>query len=212
MSALARQQRELLALVKGRTQAFEDPYVRRVMVSHRLTVVRTIAIRWRMYQIEAQCRYTSRLCKRLGIFESRVERHFSEFDSSPHIDELSAQFLNAQSDAVEPLVRAVAATELALLRARAGQSDVVETRWDRNPDLVFRALENFEQIPPSEDANYLLRIACDLPNFLECLRLSTTESDGVPRHGTAAKINLQAWSCEPVRAPVIRSEEWTDGS
>lgn len=177
MSGLGGQQRELLALIKGRSLVCEDPYVRRVEGSHRLAVVRTIATRWRMYQIEAQCRYTSRLLKRLGSFEARVARHFSKFDCSPQIDELSAQFLAAEAAAKEPLVRAVASTELALLRARMGESGVTDTHWDRNPDLVFRALEAFEQMPASEATHYLLRVGRDLPNFLECVRVPTAVPD-----------------------------------
>jgi len=172
MSTLAAQQRDLLALIKDRPVAVQDPYARSLIGSERVALVRTVAVRWRAYQIEAQCRYTSRLLKRLGSFDSRVARYFSEFRSSPHVDELSAEFLREQGRAPEPLVRAVATSELALIRAPLEEFDMVETCWDRNPDLVFRALDRFEELPPREDTQYLLRVAPGSANFLQCWRLS----------------------------------------
>ena len=60
MTQLERQQRGLLDLIKNRGVPPEDPYLRQVANSRELEMVREIAIWWRAFQIEDQCRFTSR--------------------------------------------------------------------------------------------------------------------------------------------------------
>ena len=77
MTRLELYQRGLLDLVKKRGVAPEDPYLRHVAESRALVVVREIAVWWRVFQIEAQCRFTSRLLTATPDVSTRLSRRIS---------------------------------------------------------------------------------------------------------------------------------------
>jgi hypothetical protein len=171
MSRLERQQRGLLDLVKSRGSPPNDPYLQRVANSRELAMVRKIALWWRAYSLEAQCRLTSRLLKRLGSFEALVENFFDHNATSPFIEELSLDFLRSLHAHDDRLIRAMSQFELALLRVRAGVAEVCEIEWDRNPDLVAHALDTGGELPPCEpDYRYHMQIGRDLPDMIACSR------------------------------------------
>ena len=89
----------LLALIKGRGAPPDDPYLQRVAGSRELAMVREIALWWRTFQLEAQCRFTSRLLKRLGSFQALVAAYFDNNATSPFVEELSLGFLRDATDA-----------------------------------------------------------------------------------------------------------------
>src|SRR5437773_10124074 len=76
MSSLERRQRGLLDLVKNRGSARGDPYLQRVANSRQLAMVRKIALWWRAVSLEAQCRLTAGLLKKLGWPHSLGPRYF----------------------------------------------------------------------------------------------------------------------------------------
>ena len=117
MTQLERQQRGLLDLIKNRGVPPEDPYLRQVANSRELEMVREIAIWWRAFQIEDQCRFTSRLLKRCECFEDVVVTYFNNHRTSPFIEELSQDFLNSLVDHPDWLIRAVPQFELALFES-----------------------------------------------------------------------------------------------
>lgn len=171
MTQLELYQRGLLDLVKRRGVAPEDPYLRRVAESREIAVVREIAVWWRVFQIEAQCRFTSRLLKRLGCFHEVVTSYFNRNRTSPFVEELSRDFLSSLSVHETRLIRTVAQFEYAFLEVRSGCADDFEIIWDRHPDLVFRALDNGTELPPPEpEFVYRMRIARDLPGTVACTR------------------------------------------
>ena len=183
MTQLELQQRGLLDLVKRRGAPPSDPYLCRVQGSRELKVVQEIAIWWRTFQLEAQCRFTSSLLKRLSCFDSAVANYFNNNGTSPFVEELSYGFLNFLNghndgndgndgyDGYDGLVRTVAQFEHAVLQARAGSAEAFEVVWDRHPDYVILALENGSDLPgPEADCLYRMRIARDLPNMVSCTR------------------------------------------
>jgi hypothetical protein len=171
MSHLELQQRGLLELVKGRGSPPNDPYLQRVANSRELVMVRKIALWWRAYSLEAQCRLTSRLLKRLGCFEALVGNFFDNNATSPFIEELSLDFLRSLHMHDDRLVRAMSQFELAVLMVRAGTAEAYEIMWDRNPDLVARALDAGGALPPCEPGlRYRMQIGRDLPDMIACSR------------------------------------------
>jgi hypothetical protein len=171
MMTLEAQQRGLLDLVKMRGAAPVDPYLRAVEGSAQLAVVREIALWWRVFALEAQCRLTSRLLKRLELFEETVAFYFDNNPTSPFVEELSFDFLDSLSPHHDPLIRAVSQSERALLKCKAGTTDGVEILWDRHPDRVFHALENRSELESAEaGAVYRLRIDAHLPGVVACRR------------------------------------------
>jgi hypothetical protein len=174
MSALEAQQRGLLALLKNRATPTDDPYLRRVAQSRELALLRMIALWWRTFALEAQCRFTVRLLKRRGSFAADVACYFDGNATSAFAEELSLGFLAALREHEDPLVCAVARFEHALLALRAGDVDGCEIPWDRNPDQVVVALETGGELPPPDPGGlYLMRVARDLPGLVACTRETT---------------------------------------
>lgn len=171
MLTLEAQQRGLLDLVKKRGDSPVDPYLRQVEGSPQLDIVREIALWWRGFALEAQCRFTSRLLKRLGIFQETVASYFDNNPTSPFVEELSVDFLDSLRGHPNSLLGAVSQSERALLRCKAGSSKGAEILWDRHPDRVFQALQDGSELPTAEaGVIYHLRIDRELRGMVACTR------------------------------------------
>jgi hypothetical protein len=171
MLTLEAHQRGLLDLVKKRGVSPVDPYLRQVEGSAQLAMVREIALWWRVFALEAQCRFTSRLLKRLGLFQETVAFYFDNNRTSPFVEELSVDFLRSLRAHPDWLLRAVSQSERAWLQCKAGRGNAMEILWDRHPDRVFQALEDGSQLPPEEAGGvYRLRIDRELPGMVACTR------------------------------------------
>jgi hypothetical protein len=171
MTSLEHQQRGLLALLKGRDCPADDPYLQLVAGSRQLGMVREIAIWWRAFQIDVQCHFTSRLLKRLGLFDTLVAAYFDNHATSPFVEELSQGFLESLRMHDDSLVRVVSQFEYGFLKVRSGSNEAFETLWDRHPDLVFLALETGNELPASEPGCfYRLHVARTLPRLFVCSR------------------------------------------
>lgn len=176
MTQLEIQQRGLLALIKERPiNKNADPWLTCVADSPEVEMVRTIALWWRRYQIESQCRYTSRLLKRLDCFEADVARYFQENSTVPNIELMTQSFLRSLMDHPKPLVVSVACFELACLElATSDRSSRII--WDRDPNATLRALDNFTALPPSETGcEYVMEIGTNVPGNVACVLVSRSE-------------------------------------
>jgi hypothetical protein len=186
MSALELQQRGLLELVKNRGRSLEDPYLRRVANSRELAMVRKIALWWRAFALEGQCRFTARLLKRLGCFDMLVASYFDRNPTSSFVEELSLGFLESLHDHGDRLIGAMSQFEHALLKARAGPADICEITWDRHPELLVLALETGGELPPSEsDCIYRMRVGSQLPGLIACTRESFPLCEAARRQSDA---------------------------
>ena len=171
MTQLELQQRGLLDLLKKRGSPPDDPYLRHVQVSRELQVVREIAIWWRTFQLQVQCRFTARLLKRLGSFDAAVVAYFDNNATSPFAEELSRGFLSFLRSHDDLLVSTVAQFEHALLQARAGLPGQFEIVWDRHPDQLFLALEKGCELPsPEAGCFYRMSIGRELPQMVICTK------------------------------------------
>jgi hypothetical protein len=177
MSALELQQRGLLDLLKGRAGVPDDPYLRRVASSRELALMREIALWWRSFALEANCRLTTRLLKRLGCFDALVADYFDRNATSAFAEELSVGFLASLHHHADRLVRAMSRFEHALLAVRAGATETHEILFDRHPDLVVVALETGGELPPPEPGcHYRMRVAAALPHMIACTRESAQDA------------------------------------
>jgi hypothetical protein len=179
MLTLREQQQALFEILRGRAAEPEpaqprpsraalesDPWLRSVLASPGLRILRRSASWWQRFQIESYCRYTARLMKRLGCFSGDLEAHFAAHPAPPFVEEMTAQFLSSLSAHENPLLRAVAQFELfcmAPARSPARATEISEEiLWDRNPEAVLLALDRFLPLPSPE------------PGVLYRLRLSST--------------------------------------
>jgi hypothetical protein len=165
-------QAALLALVKGRQAVVAgDAWLERVAGSRELGMIREIALWWRRFQIETQCRFTSRMLKRLGRYDEIVAAYFDTNRTSPFIEELAADFLAYVAETSEAdCVRQVARFERALLRLREAPDEITEICWDRHPVGVIESLEGHGPLPPPETARYRMRVGAPIDGLIECSR------------------------------------------
>jgi hypothetical protein len=165
-------ERGMLSLIKGRGAPPDHPDLQAVAVSPGLAVTREIALFWRRFGIQTQCRFTYRLLTRLGAFESLIASYFDSNPTSPFVEQLGLSFLRSLEDHEHALVRAVAQFELAVMRVKGDGTGAFEILWDRHPDDVFLALETGGDLPEADAGSlYLLRIAGASGDFITCSRL-----------------------------------------
>lgn len=182
MLTLLEQQQKLLEILRGRraesgiteSQSVDaavesDPWLASVVRSPGLQILRQTASWWQRFQIESTCRYTSRLMKRLGCFESYLESHFAGRPAPPAIEELTAQFLTSLAAYDHPLVRAVAQLELFCMGSADAPARSTTIDWDRNPEAVMVALDRWQPLPEAEPrVRYRMRLSSSDP--VTCMR------------------------------------------
>ena len=169
MSGLAQSQDSMLRLIKARPINTKDSYLKLVEGSTELAAMREIAIWWRTYHLERTCIHTGRLMKRLGLFGQAVAEFYAGTAAAPFAEDTGRQFVAAMSGHGDPLVASMAQFEAALLKVRAGSAGRYGIEWDRNPNDVFRALEQGEELPPSEGLPcYFVEVAGNIPGMVCC--------------------------------------------
>jgi hypothetical protein len=179
MNSLEYHQKGLMDLVKGRKVEGRDPYLEQVAQSRDLAMMREIAVWWRKLHIASQCRFTAKLLKRLGVFNSLVSQYFQNNASSPYIEELSLDFLSWLGTHADATVRAVSQFEWAFHKVRAGSADRFEVSWDRHPAIFLCSLAGDGELPEPEDGVlYRMRIGGDIPGLFECTRESELNAVG----------------------------------
>jgi hypothetical protein len=137
----------------------------------------SVSLWWRRMQLERRCRYTTRLMKRLGCFDESVSTHLRVHPAPPSVDEMCAQFLSSLKNHKDPVLRAVAALELACIwpvdpfAPFGARPRTATIYWDRNPNQVMDALDRSARLPdPEPRVRYLLRMGPDLPSGVTCVR------------------------------------------
>jgi len=153
-------------------RATPNSWLHLIAGSREAAMVSEIALRCRHFQIESQCRYTSRLLKRLGIYDLEVRKCFESSSAPPYIEKLTTGFLRALTTHADPLVSSVAKFELACL---AVNESVKRSRivWDRNPETTIRALDQSTDLPPAETGHfYSMELAMDTPQHVACSRFA----------------------------------------
>jgi hypothetical protein len=171
MLTLAQQQQGLLAILRGQAVEVEaDPWLADVAQSDGLRMIRQIASWWQRFQIESQCRFTSRLMKRMGCFEEYAAAHFAEYPAPASIEELSSQFLSSLRGNENTLLRAVATLELLCITSGVAERTAI-VYWDRDPNKVMDALNCGRGLPEAEaGVRYVLRMSPELPGGVSCVR------------------------------------------
>ena len=166
---LARQQLALRDLLRGRpVDVTSDAWLAAVAQSRGLRAVRETLLSRQRLHLESTCRCTSRLMKRLGCFDSHLQSEFPGHSAPPAPAELAPRFLSSLRAHEDPLLRAIAAFELATLAPPEARAATAVTFWDRNPDAVMHALDRGAALPPPEpDTLYVLRVG---PGGVTCTR------------------------------------------
>jgi hypothetical protein len=180
---LAAQQRSLLALLKDRDDARDepaDPYLERVRASAGLRMLRTIVTWWRRYDLERQVPLTSRLLEQTGRFESDLAQLARDAATPTSVDALGIHFLERLADDPDRLVAAVARTERALGLLARGDRSSHTILWDRDPAPVLRALLAGETLGDPAPGKYGVVISAELPGLIAVESHADRFPKGVP--------------------------------
>ena len=139
MSELAQRQRALLAVLKGRgAQAGADSaYARQLLASPHAAMLREIVCWWREFLLSRDCRFTAALLQRRGDFAAKLEDFVRATPGSALIEQQAGNFLHYAAGDADPLVAAMARTELALMRSRRQPGYRVAVMWQHDPAPVF---------------------------------------------------------------------------
>jgi hypothetical protein len=169
MSTLAEYQRNLRDLIKGRAGPPPgDRHLAEVAQSPGLTLIREIAVWWRTLAVEGYCPWSTRLLKRLGIFQQSVQEFYRGQNVSSYVEKAGEQFLLELSGHPHPVVAALARFELAILKVKQGDTAEYTVEWDRNPDAVFASFTTGHEVPVSEAYIYRTYISREIPGLVRC--------------------------------------------
>jgi hypothetical protein len=141
-ATLAEEQQALLALIKSRPipAGADETYIDRVRSSRGLEVVWMVASWWRRYDLERLAPLTTRALTNAHRFDDAVEHLGRDPDLPAGSGATTIHFLQRHVNDADPLIAAVAATELALTRAGAGDQTARTIAWPCDPWPVLDAL------------------------------------------------------------------------
>jgi len=168
---LARRQRALLALLKGRepdvAAMADDAYLQAVAESPRLAVMRDIDVFWKEHSFRARCPFTAGLLQHHGQLHDEVTRLIRDMPLSPFMEEMARDFLERCTRHPNPLVATLAQFELALTLTSQGDEAEYRITWTHEPYRVLGALLDgrAEHIEPADAAQqrYVTVVSAALP-------------------------------------------------
>lgn len=163
-------QRSLHRLIVQGEPTTDDPaYLQALAGTSRLFVVREIIHFWRAHGLERYCILTATWLKRLGRFESDIERFVSEENYSPFIEETGQLFLRYLAHDDDPAVAALAKFEIALHETR------VDLREERIIDcfcdiesILSSILQENDRPGPMIPGHYRVTVNRALPGGFMC--------------------------------------------
>jgi hypothetical protein len=100
-------------------------------------MLREIVCWWRQFLLSRDCRFTAALLKRRGDFPAKLEDFVRATPGSALIEQQADDFLDYAAGDTDPLVAAMARTELALMRSRRQPGYRAAVMWQHDPAPVF---------------------------------------------------------------------------
>jgi hypothetical protein len=191
--SLATVQRGLSELIRTGATATDDPYVRGLVGSDQVALLREIVLWWRTFGVQRACPLTSRLLLRQGRLDQAVDDFAVANSISPYVDNLALAFVDANRHDDDPLVAAVASFEAALIRAKRGERERHVIAWPEEPYGVLAALLGDTPLPAASGTRAWTVVAADLPGRFQVVvepPADLTDPDaaepaGVRLHGVA---------------------------
>jgi hypothetical protein len=127
----------------------------------------------RSTELQRACIHTVRLMTRMGLLGEAVAEFRARAGASESGEEVVRQFMAKMSAHPNALVSSMAQFEAALRKVRDGAAGRHGMEWDRNPNEVFRALDEGADLPPSEGIScYFVEVAAELPGLVCCTRFA----------------------------------------
>jgi hypothetical protein len=127
----------------------------------------------RSIELQRACIHTVRLMTRLGLLGQAVAEFRTRREASPFWEEVGRQFVAKMSEHADPLVASMAQFEAMLRKVRDGKPGRYSVEWDRNPNDVFKALEEGADLPESEGMScYFVEVGAEIPGLVCCTRFA----------------------------------------
>lgn len=157
-------------VIQGKARPEDATYLRELVGTSRLAVVREIVHFWRALGLESFCVLTSELLKRTGRFDAVLDRFVTSEKFSPFIEEAGMQFLRFVASDDDELVSVLATTEMALHATRTDLDKELTVGWPCDPEPILAALLDRRQVwPPATDARrHRMRICRAFPAGYVC--------------------------------------------
>jgi hypothetical protein len=143
-----------------------------------------------VYVLERTCVLTVALLRQRGRFDAALQEFVRIRNISPFRELQPRAFLEFLADETDGLVVSVSQFELALMRAREGDSSSRVVRWSQDPRRILKALgENAPIGAELDDGAYVTRISPDLPHLFDIERIpqraTASHSEPDSRHSVA---------------------------
>ena len=180
---LASHQRVLLGLIRSThgVGPDDDAYFHRVADSPDLKEARGNIFLWRVYVLERTCVLTVALLRQQGRFDTALQQFMRLANISPFRELQPLAFLQSMADDADALVVSVSQFELALMKAREGDSSSRVVYWCHDPGPILKALAENEPVDRAlRDGAYVTRISHDLPYLFELEPMSCGSTPSAP--------------------------------
>ena len=156
-------QTSLSELIKSRHISAEsnDDYINKVKSSENLLLIKKIAFWWRKIQVEQYGILTTNLLKITGQFDEQLSNFISDAAFSSFREEVGHQFLDyVISTTSDPLTRAVAEFESAIIKLKLGDNIETKLPWPFEPyGVISGLLKNTLKPETLETGNYEVEIS-----------------------------------------------------
>jgi hypothetical protein len=162
-------QRGLAEVIRTGATTSGDEYVRSVVGSDRVDLLREIVLWWRTFGVQRACPLTSRLLLRQDRLDGVVAQFVADHSISPYIEDLAQTFVDSLRQDDDSLVAAVASFEAAIIRVKRGNRDRHVIEWPTEPYGVLGALLGDGPLPPPTGASAWTIVSAELPRRFEVL-------------------------------------------
>ncbi len=134
---------------------------------------------WRVYVLERTCPLTVSLLRQRNTLEQSLSKFISETNISPFRETQAPAFLQSLSTHSDNLLSSVAQFELALMRAKEGDSTRHVISWSFDPYPVLNCLAR--ELPLPQDlrrAPFQVIVSRELLGFFQIVAVVRKECDG----------------------------------
>lgn len=142
----------------------DEIYIKNVLSSKNLTVLKDIIYFWRSDELARYCNFTSAYLKKINAFEEKVRDYYRIHNTSGYIEVLGKEFLNYLKNDSNKLTVFVAGFELAMIEVNSGSEDdyFIETSYE--PSDVFNFVYADSDYPQEKKEKFIVRVSSLIEN------------------------------------------------
>ncbi|MBL8007199.1 MAG: hypothetical protein JNJ56_06680 [Ignavibacteria bacterium] len=142
----------------------DEKYIKDVLSSKNLTVLKDIIYFWRSDELARYCNFTSAYLKKINAFDDKVKEYYRVHNTSGYIEVLGKEFLNYLKSDIDKLTVFVAGFELSMIEVNSGSENdfFIETCYE--PSDVFNFVYSDSEYPSEKKEKFIVRVSSELEN------------------------------------------------